>query len=87
MNPDQAQISPASKPPSPPESCARFAQEQTAKNIAATKETANLTFTVAFRERRFEGYTVQTALYGTGWEGTVALEESSHGTWKAFTER
>lgn len=42
---------------------------------------------VALGQRRFEGYTVSTALYGTGWEGTIVLEESAHGTWKAFTER
>ena len=42
---------------------------------------------VALGQRRFEGFTVNTALYGTGWEGTVVLEESAHGTWKAFTER
>lgn len=37
--------------------------------------------------RRFEGFTVNTALYGTGWEGTVVIEENDHGAWKAFTER
>lgn len=42
---------------------------------------------VAVGQRRFEGFTLSTALYGTGWEGTVVLEESEHGTWKAFTER
>ena len=42
---------------------------------------------VALGQRRFEGYTVNTALYGTGWEGTVVLEESDQGGWKAFTER
>ena len=33
------------------------------------------------------GFTLTTALYGTGWEGTVVLEENEHGGWKAFTER
>lgn len=42
---------------------------------------------VATGQRRFEGFTVSTALYGTGWEGSVVLEESAHGAWKAFTER
>jgi competence protein ComEC len=42
---------------------------------------------VALGQRRFEGFTVNTALYGTGWEGTVVIEESERGTWKAFTER
>ena len=42
---------------------------------------------VALGQRRFEGYTVSTALYGTGWEGTVVIEESEHGAWKAVTER
>ncbi len=37
--------------------------------------------------RRFEGFTVNTALYGTGWDGTVVLEQSERGTWKAVTER
>ncbi len=37
--------------------------------------------------RRFEGFTVNTALYGTGWEGSVVLEMSEHGAWKAVTER
>ena len=42
---------------------------------------------VALGQRRFEGYTLTTALYGTGWEGTVVVEENEHGAWKAFTER
>jgi competence protein ComEC len=42
---------------------------------------------VALGQRRFEGFTLNTALYGTGWEGTVVIEESERGTWKAFTER
>ncbi len=42
---------------------------------------------VALGQRRFEGFTVNTALYGTGWEGTVVLEEGDNGAWKAFTER
>lgn len=42
---------------------------------------------VALGQRRFEGFTLTTALYGTGWEGTVVLEENEHGGWKAFTER
>jgi competence protein ComEC len=42
---------------------------------------------VGLGQRRFEGFTVNTALYGTGWEGTVVLEQSERGTWKAATER
>jgi len=42
---------------------------------------------VGLGQRRFEGYTVNSALYGTGWEGTVVLEEGENGAWKAFTER
>lgn len=42
---------------------------------------------VGLGQRRFEGFTVNTALYGTGWEGTVVLEQSARGTWKALTER
>ena len=42
---------------------------------------------VALGQRRFEGFTVTTALYGTGWEGTVVLEEGDNGSWKAFTAR
>lgn len=42
---------------------------------------------VATGQRRFEGFTLTTALYGTGWEGSVVLEESERGTWKAATER
>jgi len=42
---------------------------------------------VGLGQRRFEGFTVNTALYGTGWEGTVVLEQSERGTWKASTER
>lgn len=41
---------------------------------------------VALGMRRFEGYTVTTALYGTGWEGSVVIEEGNGGGWKAFTE-
>ncbi len=41
---------------------------------------------VALGQRRFEGFTVNTALYGTGWEGTVVMEQSERGTWKAVTE-
>jgi competence protein ComEC len=42
---------------------------------------------VALGQRRFEGFTLNTALYGTGWEGSVVLETNEHGSWKAFTER
>lgn len=42
---------------------------------------------VGLGQRRFEGFTLKTALYGTGWEGTVVLEQSDRGTWKAVTER
>jgi competence protein ComEC len=42
---------------------------------------------VALGQRRFEGFTVNTALFGTGWEGTVVLEGTERGTWKASTER
>lgn len=42
---------------------------------------------VGLGQRRFEGFTVKTALYGTGWEGTVVLEQSERGTWRAVTER
>ena len=42
---------------------------------------------VGVGQRRFEGFTVNTALYGTGWEGSVVLEQSGRGTWKAVTER
>lgn len=42
---------------------------------------------VATGVRRFEGFTVNTALYGTGWEGSVVFEQSERGTWKALTER
>lgn len=42
---------------------------------------------VALGQRRFEGFTLNTALYGTGWEGSVVFEQSERGTWKAFTER
>lgn len=42
---------------------------------------------VGVGQRRFEGFTVKTALYGTGWEGTVVLEQSERGTWRAVTER
>jgi competence protein ComEC len=42
---------------------------------------------VALGQRRFEGFTVQHALYGTGWEGTVVFEQTERGTWKAVTER
>lgn len=42
---------------------------------------------VGLGQRRFEGFTVNTALYGTGWEGSVVLEQSERGTWKAVTER
>lgn len=42
---------------------------------------------VALGQRRFEGFTLNSALYGTGWEGTVVVEENEHGGWKAFTER
>ncbi len=42
---------------------------------------------VGIGQRRFEGFTLKTALYGTGWEGTVVLEQSERGTWKAVTER
>jgi competence protein ComEC len=42
---------------------------------------------VALGQRRFEGFTLTTALYGTGWEGTVVFEQSERGTWKAVTER
>jgi competence protein ComEC len=37
--------------------------------------------------KRFEGFTVNTALFGTGWEGSVVLEQGERGTWKAVTER
>ncbi|MDP1828869.1 MAG: MBL fold metallo-hydrolase [Archangium sp.] len=42
---------------------------------------------VATGQRRFEGFSLTTALYGTGWEGTVVLEENEFGSWRAFTER
>lgn len=45
------------------------------------------TVPVGLGMRRFEDYTLHTALYGTGWEGTVVLEQSERGTWKASTER
>ncbi|MFO0595490.1 MAG: MBL fold metallo-hydrolase [Myxococcaceae bacterium] len=42
---------------------------------------------VALGQRRFEPFMLSTALYGTGWEGSVVLEQSARGTWKAVTER
>ncbi|MFT3712502.1 MAG: MBL fold metallo-hydrolase [Archangium sp.] len=42
---------------------------------------------VALGQRRFEGFTVEHALYGTGWEGTIVFEQTERGTWKAVTER
>ena len=48
---------------------------------------AEKTVLVGTGVRRFEGFTVKTALYGTGWEGSVVFEQSERGTWKAFTER
>lgn len=42
---------------------------------------------VALGPRRFEGFTLTTALYGTGWEGTVVLEGNESGGWRAFSER
>lgn len=42
---------------------------------------------VATGQRRFEGFTLNTALYGTGWEGSVVMEQSARGTWKTWTER
>lgn len=37
--------------------------------------------------RRFEGFTVKNALYGTGWEGTVVVELNGGGAWRTVTER
>ncbi len=37
--------------------------------------------------RRFEGFTVKHALYGTGWEGTVVVELNGGGAWRTVTER
>ena len=45
------------------------------------------TVLVAIKPRRFEEMTLDAALYGTGWEGTVIVELSQHGTWKTTTER
>lgn len=42
---------------------------------------------VALGMRRFEGFTVTHALYGTGWEGTVVLEVNEGGGWRTVTER
>lgn len=42
---------------------------------------------IATRPREFERFTENRALYGTGWEGTIVVEQSTHGGWRATTER
>ncbi len=42
---------------------------------------------VGLGQRRFEPFLVKRALYGTGWEGTVIVEQTARGTWRTLTER
>ncbi len=42
---------------------------------------------VGVGQRRFEPFLEERALYGTGWEGTVVVDLSERGTWRATTER